>query len=235
MNIKPTNDIDSLYDNGLIYNDDGTFSCPVCHKTYKREKSAIAHLNERECYSLLDMFKGTTNEMKGYSLYKDLVTLINPKSRLSINTFRKSNFYNGVMRLISFASVYEIGERLNEYIEWLVLYKNFSNMNGILSNAIKESFLLEFRVFLQCFGDTLINSDKFYSRYREDLLEDQNFFIRSLEKGHIWFGYFYDVDDFDIEEYYDGLDIEYKIRFDDLLSKVEKYSKQLESTIKSKR
>ena len=220
MNIKPTNDIDKLYDSGLIENDDGTFSCPVCNKVYKRRKSAEEHLESRDCFSLLDMFKDTANEMKGYGLYKGLILSANPKARTTINTFRKSKYYNSVMRYVSFAGIHELKERTSEYLDWLIEFKNFSNINGLLSNAIKESFLREFRLFLQKHGHIMIDSAKFYDRYNEDLSEDSHFFIRSIEKGHIWIGYFGEVD-FDIDGVYDSLPADYQIRFDKILKEIE--------------
>jgi hypothetical protein len=125
------------------------------------------------------------------------------------------------MRYISFASIHELKERSDDYLDWLIQYKNFSNINGLLSNAIKESFLREFRLFLQKHGDVMIDSSKFYDRYAEDLLNDADFFIRSIEKGHIWIGYFNDVD-FPIEDVYNGLPIDYQIRFDKILDAIEK-------------
>jgi hypothetical protein len=221
MTIAVANDVEKLYENGLISHSDGTFECPVCHKVYKRKSNAIAHLNKQDCYSLLDIFKNTANETRGLSLYKTLVSAVNPQARTSLNVFRKSRYYNPVMRYISFSAIHELGKLSEDYLDWLIQYKNFSNVNALLSNATKESFLREFRLFLQSHGDIMIDSKTFIERYKQDLIDDQNFFIRSLEKGHLWIGYL-TPDIFPIDDVYESLDLDYKFRFEKILEEIEK-------------
>ncbi|MDA3806866.1 MAG: hypothetical protein PF440_03045 [Thiomicrorhabdus sp.] len=212
--IKVTNDIDKLYDSGSKSHADGTFSCPVCDKVYKTEKGITGHMTKRDCFSLLSIFKNTINETKGYAIYKQLIVAYKPTANVMINTFRKSPFYNGTLRFVAFSAIHGVDF---DMLVWLHEYKKCNQINKILSEAIKESNLKEFRMFLQLNGEILIDNGVFYGRYRDDMIEDEDYLVRSLEKAHISLAYLANKKDFPFDDVVSKLSYGYRMRFEQIV------------------
>jgi len=218
MTIKTINDLDKLYDAGVKeYN--GMFVCPVCEKEYKTKKGAESHVSKRDCYDLQDMFKSTQMELMAYGVYKELIMAASPNANMDIRTYRKSPYYNGTIRFVLFSNINEIAEQKQAYLTWLNEFKNCSNINSMLSAAIKESNLREFRLFLQKFPQ-FIESETYYKRHYDKLVSDGQFFIRSLEKAKVSLQFILNAPDFPFEQVMESMDADYQIRFEELANRV---------------
>lgn len=225
------NDIDAIYDEGLIYSEsEQTYTCPVCDKVYKCQSAAETHLLKRDCYSLKDIFDGTAQELRGYDLYATLIAKTNPRARVTVNTFRKSNYYTPVMRFLLFVDENELNHLREVYIDWLIDYANAQHINSLLSVGIRPSVLKEFRIFAQAFSEILIDSETFFRQYREDFLEDSHFFLRSLEKAHIGLSYVANIEEGFIESIYTDMPIVYQDRVDVLVAETEAMKRKYSSS-----
>lgn len=216
--VKTINDIEDVYNQDII-EENGKFVCPVCSKSYKRKSSAEKHLAKEDCLSLLDMFKNTTTEIKAYTHYKFLVGSVNPNATVSLQIFKKSPAYNGCIRLTLFLMYHEMLNLFETYVQWLVEFKRSQTIHAILSVGVKESVLADFRVFLHIYPQ-FIDNDKFYRSYREDLIEDSEFLVRSLEKAKISMKYLLSQEDFPFEEVMQKMEPGYQIRVEELAEKV---------------
>lgn len=216
--IKTLNDLDELFQQEPKKTDNG-YECPVCGKSYKGIKGITNHMKKEDCYSFLDMCKNTITETRAYVVYKELIARVNPKAKVSIVGFRKSPAYNGCCRFIMFVSLHELTDQSGVYLTWLAEIKNFNNIHALLSSAIKESFLREFRLFAQKF-DQFIDSEKFYKTYRDEMIKDGKFFIRSLEKSKISLHWLLQQKDFPFEEVMGQLDADDQNRFETLANRV---------------
>lgn len=181
--IKQIKDPDSLYQGNLIDHDDGRIECPVCHAMYKRRKSAEKHFAKQDCYSVLDLFADTPYEEAALELYQSIISEKNPRARTTLQSFRKSNSYSSVVRFCAFCYANEVDD-FGLYYSYMEVIRNFTIMNAALANAINEETLREFRIFLHQ-NYRYVDSKTFWDRHGEQLLEDDDFFIRSLEKAHI--------------------------------------------------
>lgn len=179
MSFKTMNDIDALYDKPLQESSEG-FLCPVCSKVYKTIAGAQKHLERRDCANLKALYSGTVSEMTGYKVYKDLVSELNPKSKVTFASFVKSNAYNSTMRYVTFVNYHGMSQYEIEYANWILFTKKFKTVNQVLSVAIKTPTLNEFKVFLH--QSDMIDSAKYFNQHKERLKEDPNFLVRSIEK-----------------------------------------------------
>lgn len=196
--VRLVNDVSHLYEQGLIVNEDATFTCPVCKKTYKQHGSAQKHLEKQECYRLHDLFENTEYEKQGSLFFREIMSSVNPRARVTLSTFRKAKLYAPVIRFILFTSYHDVLDK-GLYYSWLDEIVNIKHTTKILSEGIKESRLREFRKWLQS-NPSFIDSETFLDRYGNDLIEDQHFFIRSIEKGHVSASYLAESDDFPFDE-----------------------------------
>lgn len=213
--VKLSNDVSYLYESGLIENEDGTHTCPVCKKKYKNKKSAQKHLDKQDCYKIQDLFGGTEFEKQAFHLFKEILASTNPSARTTVSTFRKSKSYSQIVRFILFTSYHDVYDK-GLYYSWLNDIIGIRYMTKILSEGIKESRLREFRRWLQS-HPSYIDSETFLDRYKEDLIEDQHFFIRSIEKGHVSIEYLSKSNDFPFDEICANLYQDYYQRLMDLL------------------
>ena len=180
--VKTVNDVAALYQSGLIESD-GCYQCPVCKKEYKNLKSAQKHIEKQDCFKVQDLFEGTAHEDNAYVMFKEILATTNPAARSSIHIFRKSKMYGPVVRFIVFCSYHDVDDR-GLYYTWLNEIVGIKYPNKILSEAIKESRLREFRKFLYS-NPSLVDSASYVDKYKQDLIDDQKFFIRSIEKAHV--------------------------------------------------
>lgn len=210
MSLSTVNNVSDLYKNPPIRTSDG-FQCPVCRKVYKKESSVVSHMEKEDCFDAKSLFSGTLIESKAYALYKAIVAEKNEKARVSLKTFKKSPMYAPVVRFTAFASVHQVKE-YDLYFAWLGSIFKSGSPNKILSEGLKVSRLREYRLVLQ--KNNWIDTDDYLEKYRDDLIADNNFFIRSIEKGLIHFNHPFVVERLDS----DTLDEDQRIRFVELLN-----------------
>jgi hypothetical protein len=216
--IKTFNDVSGLYESGLI-EEDGAYRCPVCNKTYKRLTSAQKHIEKQDCFSVRDVFENTVHEAKAFVLYKNIVSVKNPRANLSLRVFRKSNLYKNCVKFIVFCNLHEV-KVPDIYFMWLRDYRNIRNDNTILTAGREEANLRDFRVFQQKYN--YIDSEHFFGTHKENLEEDATFFIRSIEKAHIGLQWLMEKQPDYFESVYSELPADYMIRIEQLVTKMEK-------------
>lgn len=215
---KTMNDLNKEYDKGpqLV---DGIFVCPVCSSVHKTKAAAEKHINKRDCYSLLDMFKNTMYETAGYGIYKQMMTEFYQKTA-TIQGYRKAKVYDSIIRFVLFTNIHTVADVRELYLNWLYNQSKTKHINKIMADGCKESNLNSFRVFLQQYSETLIDSKKFYQMYRQELVDDDEFFIRSLEKAKIGIKFILEQNDFDFEKKMKSMAVGHQIRFAEFAEKV---------------
>lgn len=180
--LKIMNSVDAMYDVTLVPLKNGINLCPVCGKTFAKFWALERHFAQKNCHTLRDVAKGTLTELRAYQLYKDVISEVNPKARISLKTFIKSKFYNQFVRLSMFCTLHEITDVL-AYLDWLNQIKNLTNLPTLLKVGIEEQSMREFRLFSH--SCDLMGSAKFFERFKDELESDDLFFIRSIEKAKI--------------------------------------------------
>lgn len=205
------NSIDKLYEKPIQKLKNGTFICPVCGKSYLSETPAVKHMEQKNCHKLKDIMAGTLSEARAYAIYKDVLAQVKPNVHPTMNMFRKSPLYNGFGRFVLFCSLHEVFDPLC-YMDWLNQIKGIENLPALLSAGIKEANLHEFRIFAQIME--LMNSEKFYNTYRDELLSDGAFFVRSVERAKISIKWLARQDDFPFDEYLSSLPVDYQMRIE---------------------
>ncbi len=181
--INQIKDPDELYQSELIEHTNGTFECPVCNKIYKRKTSAVKHYAKQDCYSTFDLFADTPYEESAFGLYESIIAEQNPRARTNLKAFRKSKMYSSAVRFITFCYMNEVDD-FGLYYSYLKTIKNYSIPNAILTQGLNEENLRDYRIFLHQ-HPRYVDSKEFWDRHSEQLLNDEDFFIRSLEKAHI--------------------------------------------------
>lgn len=215
--LKIINDIDALYSVELKEMKNGTTVCPVCGKSFLKFWAAERHYEQKNCHKLRDVVKGTLTEMRAYQLYRDVIAETNPKARITMKTFIKSKFYNQFVRFSMFCTLHEIGDVLT-YLDWLNQIKKLTSLPMLLKVGIEEQTMREFRLFMHATG--IMDSKKFFERFKDDLESDDDFFTRSIEKAKIsiiWLAMNYDG----FEERMKRLPIDYSNRLMELVNQIE--------------
>lgn len=179
---KSMNDVDAAFDSGLK-EVNGQFVCPVCGKTYKRKTAAEKHLNERNCADLKAIFSGTSTEMYAFNMYKTLVLDINPSAKVSYVTFKKSPHYNPAVRFAAVVAYHDLQPLAEQYMAWISLTRKANHVNQIFAYGIKPEVVRTFRI--DAHVHDLMDSEKFFDRYADELVVDESFLVRSLEKAKI--------------------------------------------------
>jgi len=214
--LKVLNNIEQLYEQPLIKLDN-EWQCPVCKKIYKSEKRAKTHLEKQTCVTYQSLLKDTLLEIKIYNMYKLLIAAYNPHAKISLRSFRKSRYYKAVSKFVMFCALHEIKD-LIKYLEWINWKKEIHHMNSLLSTAIKESTLREYRLYCQTTDE--IDSDPFYERYGDSLKTDPHFLTRSIEKALVSVSYLAFKEEFDFEKTMENLPIDYKNRVKEIIEYV---------------
>jgi hypothetical protein len=215
--LKTMNDVNALYDAGMTKLKNGLLLCPVCGKTYKTEAPAKKHIEARSCHRMQDIIKDTMHEAKAYGMYKILISSLQPNARVTLNSFRKSPMYSPVARFTMYCSLHEVFS-CDTYMAWLNEIKGIQNVNVLLQQALLDENLREFRIFAHVHD--LIPSEHFYQAYRDDLISDDEFFIRSLERAKVGVRFILKQDDFPFEERCAKLPLDYAMRLERLLEEV---------------
>jgi len=207
------NEIDAMYDKGVTSHQNGLHVCGVCGKVYKTLKAAQKHMERKDCYKLFDLVKDTMHETKAYTLYKTLVSALNPNARVTLNIFRKSPMYNPVVRFSMYCSLNEVFST-DIYVSWLNEIKGIEQVNAILSEGIKDDTLREFRLFAH--KHELMPSELYYQRYKDLLMEDDDFLVRSIEKAKIGAIFIAKEATFPFVERMEALPMDYQLRLQQL-------------------
>lgn len=186
------NSIEQIYSKGIIENDD-TFECSVCGKTYKRESSAIKHFEAMNCHSYRNIFDGTEAENNMYNLFVSLLA-IEGKRCISRAKFQKSKLYTPIAKFMLFCHKHKIQDQ-GDYLTYVLENTYWKTVGMGLSNAIKDSSLKEYRKHKVKFFNQ--HSEKFFNMNKERILTDTSFVLRSLERGDISHEYLFKQIDFD--------------------------------------
>lgn len=215
--IKLLRDMDEVYNKQIKELPAGGYICPVCGKSYVRKVAAENHLSNKDCHKLQDVIKDTLTEMRSYAIYKDVVSQVNPNAKVGLSQFRKSKLYNGFGRFSLFCTLHEIFDPLC-YVDWLNQIKGYENLPLLLKKGAEEPILREFRLFSQVME--LMDSEKFYGSYKEDLLTDDGFFVRSIEKAKISLKWLARKEDFPFDERLASLPVDYQNRIESLIQEL---------------
>ena len=216
-NLKTLNDIDAVYDKGLKYLKNKLMICPVCEKSYSSETAAKKHLEARNCHKMQDVISGTVHETKAYAMYKVIISSMKPDAKISLTTFRKSPLYNQIARFTMFCSLHSVFDA-DVYLAWLNEVKGIENVSTVLKEGVREDNLREFRIFAQKYD--IIPSEKIYNAYRDDLLTDDDFLVRCIEKAQIGILFLADQPDFPFEDRLASLPLDYQNRVEAVIEAI---------------
>lgn len=210
-------DIDAIYeDKHIIETEQGAFVCPVCEKEYKRRPAAVKHLDKQECHSALDVFEGTPYEERAFLFYKNIMASSNSRARPTMKSFRKSRLYKQVNTYILSCIINEVDAGL--FYSFLEEIIGFRYTNAILSNGKDDKWVHEFRVFLHA-NPSVSGSKEFYKGYKEELLEDEDYLMRSIAKAHISIGFIQQRKS--LEEAVSNFPVGYRMRILDIMNEVD--------------
>jgi len=192
--MKLLNDLDEIYGDGVVIEGDGPYHCPVCGKKYVRDSSLTNHYNSRICHSYRDVFKNTITEDALLNIYMNIVAIYNITSgghggRVSMNSFRKSRYYNMVAKFYMFCYINNIRDQI-DYLQFLFEKIKFNNTFQVLNVGIRESTLINYMTTRRL-DRTDDACDAFYYANRELLGDNTSFTIRSLERGDIRYDYLF--------------------------------------------
>ena len=207
-------DIESLYeDKEVVDNGDGTFSCPVCGKSYKKRKSAQNHLDKQDCHSALDVFRNTEYEKMALELYTNILSETGKSSaRVTLQSFRKSRFYKQVNMFLVSCIVYEVDAGL--MFSFLKDIIKFTRTNVILSKGQEKYWVDELRLFIHCNPDAS-ESKEYYEVYKDELISDPDVLINAIEKAKISIGFISHRKG--LEKAVEDLPVGYRLRVLDIL------------------
>lgn len=206
--MKLLNDIDELYNVDIRHHQTlrGGYICPVCDKTYANETTFINHLEKKSCYNLKAVIADTEIESLAYEWYLEVIEGDSKRSIYNISTFRKDRRYKSFAQTVIFCLKNQ-ERRLIQYLAYMMLVRNYTQLGSALSNMRKESNLREFRAYLQKTDD--IDDSEFVDQYYDDLVNDHLFLVRSLERAHLSMKTFLE---WDVEEIMSEMAIDYKDR-----------------------
>ena len=182
------NNLDEIYVDDIQHDTNG-FTCPVCNKTYKREKTAVGHYAKKQCHSMVDMFQGTDTEMKIRSIATVLLSYVRETtSYSSMKRFRKSRIYSLVARLFVYNTTHGLHD-IENYLLWGVHETKSRTPHVILAFLLRER--LDFKEFFKFRRDTLTEEEqeRFYLVNETQIHSDINWLLRQAEKGIITFDF----------------------------------------------
>lgn len=183
INHTHMNKLADLYVISTTPEPNGKFKCNVCGKEYARQSTYTKHIQAQDCFNFSDLFKGTSIEDDGFFMFRELMSVFNPKCRVSMMYFRKAKIYNSVLRLILRCIQMEVTNP-GDYVSWAYKKNKPKQAQQLLSYLNYDTSVYSFRRHLIA-NPNLIDSKSFFSRYGDDLKKDHLFLLRSLQKGHI--------------------------------------------------
>ena len=178
------NNVDELYNSGLIVTDDG-WKCPVCEKNYKINGFAQKHLDKRDCFTMVHLFRDTDLEPSIRTIANHLVAqYIGARAFRSMKSFRKSRYYNPVAKIMLYNILNGVND-IEKYIMWGMDHcgnGEFWHLTKFLGRDIL-SLTDYYRYKIR--NITIEEQEKFYHKMKYELHTNSIFLIRSLEKGDI--------------------------------------------------
>lgn len=209
--IKAINDIDEIYENATPKQTKDEYQCPVCKKTYKQKTRCLNHINERNCYDVKTLFKGTHREEMARKLFMSIMASIESQARTTLTAFRKHKSYAPIVRYSLFCSLNNI-KNPELYYAWMRDIKGYKMMNAILKNAQHTPTVGSFRLWLYQHPHFIANAE-FIEKNGSCLEDDPKFFILSVERAHISPVYYMQHFGLTEKDIIDKLPMEYGIRF----------------------
>jgi hypothetical protein len=206
---KVLNDIEELYSKPIEHNGE-FFICPVCGKKAKKNNTIEAHMNEKDCHSISDMLMNTVYEQKAFSLFKEI------NNGQSLFFFRKNILYSRYLKFSLWCSLKQIDQSL--FYGFLEDYYKNKPESYILKYGASDTIVGKFRVHLLRHPN-MIDSAKFISTYKDELLKDPLFLTRSIESAKVSIEAC--VDDPEISDAMSNLPIDYYERLDALFVEVQ--------------
>lgn len=202
------NDLDKIYDIDIskCRSLKGGYICPVCNGAYKTESTFEKHLSQQSCYNIETLVKDSDVEREAFKWYKEIKEASSNLSVYNLATFRKDRLYKSIIQTVVFC-LKNSEDRFMKYLAFMMLEKNYKTVNGALSNMRKESNLRDYRMHLQKTDD--IDDELFVSQQYDNLMADQQFLVRSLEKALLSIHTFVT---WDVESIMNDMPIEYKER-----------------------
>lgn len=185
MKIRLFNDIDQIYQSGIIYPDssqNGKHQCSVCGKDFTTEKRALTHYNKRSCFKVQDIFKGTVSEDCLYEIYDEL-TVVTGGYRLSKARFGTSRYYPTTGKFYLYCYNNSIVD-IFDYLNYIINREGSTTYFQILSLGQKDSVLKRYRKKLAR-SPNKESVEAFLRANEERVYSDPSFTIRSLERGDL--------------------------------------------------
>lgn len=192
--MKLFNSLDEIYSGSIRLTDKG-YECPVCGGLYKTAGGAERHYTKQSCHGYKNIFQDTQAESVLLDIFDKLMQVYGRGRKYTVTSLRKSKQYNSIARFYLFCYNNRIPKPSDYLMYVLSVTKWHSPFNG-LSYAQKESMLVEFRKAKRVVYDDSA-SETFWEANKDDILSDNNFLFRSLEKGEIHFEYLFNQIDFD--------------------------------------
>lgn len=202
-------EIAPLYKQPMIETKDG-FQCPVCKKVLKTENGMAKHMAKQDCYSFSAIFGGTRIEDDAWELMRAAGVRF-----MSRKAFRASKVYSSAVRFVIYCNKNKV-DQIGAFYSWIETTLKTDKVNFVLSRIKNDDALLKFRVFL--LKNPSLIDETFAKKHHSDLIEDPNFFIRSLEKAQISFETIFKSDE--LSEFASNLQGDYAIRMEALYEKV---------------
>lgn len=190
--------------------------CPMCGKDYVSVPAFKKHYqkakDERACLSLVRMFENTMTETFAYENFNELMCLFNRNAKVGLPKFRKSTSYGGMIDLTLMCMEKHI--KFGRYIEYIHREKRCRYVNLLITTAMKESNVREFRKFLR-HNEHLIDSHSFAEKHHDELESDDFFVLNAFRLGQI--GITYLLDHYDLAERLGKCSPGINIQFEELL------------------
>ena len=148
--MKNVNDVEELYDSGYVgWND--WFICPVCDKKYKTKSGVDKHMEKRDCFDVVSLFKGTRAEFLAYGLYKELCSIFNKKA--TFNSFKKSSSHKRMLRYMALLEIEKLTTHRESYMAFVVSKYRAKTIAQTISRACLQSYMKEYKKHFHTYGD----------------------------------------------------------------------------------
>lgn len=178
--MKLFNEIDDIFSREIICHSN-SFECPVCGKFYKKESSIKSHFEKKDCFSYRNLFDGTIIEQELFSIFKSLKS--NSYGIYNLTKFKKSKEFVFLSKLYMFTLSNKIPS-IVDYINFGLNTMRASSPFIIINMLCKESSVKKYFKWRQN-NTPKDESIKFILSHRDNLTEDNDFLLRSLERGDI--------------------------------------------------
>ena len=194
------------------------FTCPVCNKKYRTRAGLEKHMKQQDCAPATKIFADTLTEDLSLAFFKETVGEYNPKQRTSLKALRASKSYKPLMRYI----LHCMANKQDPYMffYWITKQKKPKYYNQALSMGLKDSTLIEYRNFL-IYNQHLIESEDFFEHNEQEVLNDDWFLVRSLERGDVGLDYCINSENIDLMKRVENMSVGVRSSLANVISKAE--------------